>query len=104
MGTPFPAIGLGVGLTRGARMRAGWLPAAMTPQRRREGKPGAANKLHALPCPLPDPPHPQALEYQMQQGVTESQKMDAFIRPYSESVHAYGPVAGNGVASIQLLL
>lgn len=72
--------------------------------RRRGGEGGRRSKATAAPRRglLPHPA--QALEYQMQQGVTESQKVDAFIRPYSESVHAYGPVTANGVASIQLLV
>lgn len=56
------------------------------------------NPYTSTPPPIPV----QALEYQMQQGITEGQRVDAFLRPQTDR-HRYTALLTTGVASIQLL-
>ncbi|KAK2080322.1 hypothetical protein QBZ16_000175 [Prototheca wickerhamii] len=44
-----------------------------------------------------------ALEYQIQQGVTETQREEIFLRPLDAALHDYEPPQSNGAVSVQLL-
>ena len=45
----------------------------------------------------------QALEYQIQQGVTETQREEIYLRPLDAALHDYEPPQSNGAVSVQLL-